>query len=132
MELIKPCAVAAVAVLGLAGFAPAQAATPAGERGPDAVIQSGACSDGADWRLTVRLEDKRLEVVGVVDSNRGGQRWRWIIRHNGSVSARGTKRTRPPNGTFRVVRRVVDLRETDVLVFRAKHDGQVCRGVVNY
>lgn len=132
MGLIKPCVVATVAALSLTGVAQAQAPTPGIDRGPDAITQRGACSDGADWRLTVQTKNKRLEVAGVVDSNRRGQRWRWIIRHNGSVSARGVKRTSPPNGSFRVVRRVVDLRETDVLVFRAKHDGQVCRGVVNY
>jgi hypothetical protein len=134
MGLIKRCcAAAAVTVLCMTGVTTAQAATPAIERGPDVITQRGACSDGADWRLTVRLENKRLEVAGVVDSNRRGQKWRWIIRHNGSVSARGTKRTVPPNGTFRVVRRVVDIRDIDdELVFRAKHAGQVCRGVVDW
>lgn len=129
---LKRCATVAVAALSLTAGTPALAATPAIEPRPEA-FQSGACSDGADWRLTVQLVEKRLEVVGFVDSNRRGQRWRWVIKHNGSVSARGTKRTQPPNGSFRVVRRVVDIRDVeDKLVFRAKHAGQVCRGVVNY
>ena len=132
MGHIKRCAAAAVAGLSLTAVAPAQAATPANDRGPDAIIQRGACSDGADWKLKVQIENKRLKVEGVVDSKRKGERWRWIIRHNGSVSARGIKRTVPPNGSFRVVRRVVDIRDVDEIVFRAKHAGQVCRGVVNY
>ena len=132
MGLIKRCcAAAAVAALSLTGVATAQA-VPAVDRGPDVVIQSGACSDGADWRLTVQLDEKRLKVEGFVDSNRRGQRWRWVIKHNGSVSARGTKKTAPPRGTFRVVRRVVDIRDVDEIRWRATHHGQVCRGVVDY
>ena len=132
MGHIKRCAAVTVAALSLTAGIPAQAATTAIEPGPDAVIQRGACSDGADWRLTVQIENKRLKVEGFVDSNRRGQRWRWVIKHNGSASARGIKRTTPPNGTFRVVRRVVDIADVDEIIFRAKHDGQVCRGVVNY
>jgi len=131
MGLIKCCAAAALVALSLGAPAQAQAA-PAIDRRPDAVIQRGACSDGADWRLTVQLDQKRLEVEVFVDSNRRGQRWRWFIKHNGSVSARGTKKTVPPHGTFKVVRRVVDISGPDEIRFRAKHAGQVCRGVVNY
>ncbi len=132
MGLTKRCAAVALVAVSLTAVTPARAAAPTIDRGADVVIQSGACSDGADWRLKVQLSDKRLQVEGLVDSNRRGQRWRWVIKHNGSASARGTKRTVPPNGTFRVVRRVVDIRGTDAILFRAKHAGQVCRGVVDY
>jgi hypothetical protein len=77
-------------------------------------------------------DDGRLEVEGEVDSLVGGQRWRWTIRHNGSVSDRGTGTTTARSGSFEVERKVVDLAGTDALVFRAVRDGQVCRGVVNY
>ncbi|PWN02363.1 hypothetical protein DJ010_14785 [Nocardioides silvaticus] len=129
---MKRCVTVAVVALSLTAVTPARAAAPATDRGADSIIQRGACSDGADWRLRVQLVDKRLEVEGFVDSNRRGQRWRWVMKHNGSVSARGTKKTVPPNGTFRVTRRVVDIQGIDDLLFRAKHAGQVCRGVVNY
>ncbi len=98
----------------------------------DRVIRTGACSAGADWKLKVKTDDGRLEVEGEVDSNTAGQRWRWTIRHNGSVSDRGVGTTTARSGSFEVERKVVDLAGTDRIVFRAVHDGQTCRGVVNY
>lgn len=98
----------------------------------DRVIRTGSCSGGADWKLKVKTDDGRLEVEGEIDSNVAGQRWRWTLRHNGSVSDRGAATTTARSGSFEVERRVVDLAGTDTLAFRAVHDGQVCRGVVNY
>ena len=96
------------------------------------MIRTGSCSAGADWKLKVKSDDGRLEVEGEIDSNVAGQRWRWTLRHNGSVSDRGVATTTPRSGSFEVERKVVDLAGTDTLVFRAVRDGQVCRGVVNY
>jgi hypothetical protein len=98
----------------------------------DRVIRTGGCSAGADWKLKVKTDDGRLEVEGEIDSNVAGQRWRWTLRHNGSVSDRGVATTTARSGSFEVERKVVDLAGTDALVFRAVRDGQVCRGVVNY
>ena len=98
----------------------------------DRVIRTGTCRGRADWKLKVKTDDGRLEVEGEVDSNRTGQAWRWVIRHNGSVTARGTRRTSGRSGSFSVERKVVNLAGTDRLVFRARYAGQVCRGVVNY
>ena len=98
----------------------------------DRVITTGRCSAGAGWKLKVKTDDGRLEVEGEVDSNVAGQRWRWTLRHTGSVSDRGTGTTTARSGSFEVERRIVDLAGTDRVVFRAVHDGQTCRGVVNY
>ena len=98
----------------------------------DRVIRTGSCSGGAGWKLKVKTDDGRLEVEGEVDSNVAGQRWRWALRHNGSVSDRGVATTTARSGSFEVERKVVNLSGTDALVFRAVRDGQVCRGVVNY
>ena len=98
----------------------------------DRVIVTGRCSAGADWKLKVKTDDGRLEVEGEVDSNVPGQRWRWALRHNGSVSDRGVSTTTPRSGSFDVERKIVDLAGTDRVVFRAVHNGQTCRGVVNY
>ena len=98
----------------------------------DRVIRTGSCSAGADWKLKVKTDDGRLEVEGEIDANVAGQRWRWTLRHNGSVSDRGVATTTPRSGSFEVERKVVDLAGTDTLAFRAARDGQVCRGVVNY
>ena len=98
----------------------------------DRVIRTGTCSSGAGWKLKVKTDDGRLEVEGEIDSDVAGQRWRWTLRHNGSVSDRGVATTTARSGSFEVERTVVDLAGTDTLAFRAVRDGQVCRGVVNY
>lgn len=119
-----------VALAGLVG-ASASAAS-AQDDDDDRVIVTGRCSSGADWKLKVKTDDGRLEVEGEVDSNVAGQRWRWALRHNGSVSDRGVSTTTQRSGSFEVERKIVDLAGTDRVVFRAVHDGQTCRGVVNY
>jgi hypothetical protein len=98
----------------------------------DRVIRTGSCSGGADWKLKVKTDDGRLEVEGEIDSNVAGQQWRWAIRHNGSVSDRGTGTTTARSGSFEVERKVVDLAGTDRIAFRATYAGQTCRGVVNF
>ena len=122
------------ATLALASLAATVGAAPASARGDDddRVIRTGSCSAGAGWKLKVKTDDGRLEVEGEVDSNVAGQQWRWTIRHNGSVSDRGTATTTARSGSFEVERTIVDLAGTDAVVFRAVRDGQVCRGVVNY
>ena len=106
--------------------------TRSGGGDDDRVIRTGPCSGTADWKLKVKTDDGRLEVEGEVDSNRVGQSWRWVMRHNGSVSARGTSVTTGRSGSFDVERKIVNLAGTDRIVFRATHNGETCRGVINY
>jgi hypothetical protein len=121
-------AVAAAALLTPALALPAAAH----DDDDDRVIRTGQCSAGTDWKLKVKTDDGRLEVEGEVDSNRVGQSWRWVMRHNGSVSARGTSVTTGRSGSFDVERKIVNLAGTDRIVFRATHNGETCRGVINY
>lgn len=126
---------AALAVACLTASLSAGLAAPAASASnddDDRVIRTGSCSGSADWKLKVKTDDGRLEVEGEVDSNVAGQRWRWALRHNGSVSDRGVSTTTARSGSFEVERKIVDLAGTDRVVFRAVHDGQTCRGVVNY
>ncbi len=119
---------AAASIALLVGAGPALA----GGDNDDRVIREGSCTGSADWKLKVKTDDGRLEVEGEVDSNQTGQRWSWAINHNGSVSARGTSRTTARSGSFSIERKIVNLRGTDRVAFRAVHAGQVCRGVINY
>ena len=121
-----------IAGLGIGLLGAGASSASARDDDDDRVIRTGSCSAGADWKLKVKSDDGRLEVEGEIDSNVAGQRWRWTLRHNGSVSDRGVATTTPRSGSFEVERKVVDLAGTDTLVFRAVRDGQVCRGVVNY
>jgi hypothetical protein len=126
----RPVARTAILLAGsaLALLAPLSPASA----GDDRVERSGSCSAGARWDLKVKSDDGRLEVEGEVDSNQSGQTWRWRFRHNGEVAAKGRKETAGPSGSFSVERRLVDLQGTDKIVFRARHDGETCRGVVNF
>ena len=108
-------------------------AAPAGAKSGD-VVNSGACSGSAHWKLKVGPDNGRLEVEGEVDSNRAGQHWTWRIRHNGVVAARGARDTAGASGSFTVRRILPNLAGTDTVVFRARRPatGQVCRGVVRF
>ena len=107
---------------------------PAQAKGGDDVVRRGNCARTTDWKLKVRPENGRLEVEGEVDSNRNGQTWSWVIRHDGSMSARGTRTTRAPSGSFEVRRVLVNMPGTDTIVFRATNtrNGEVCRGVARF
>lgn len=98
------------------------------------VIKRGSCSGRTDWKLKASEENDRIEVEGEVDSSRNGQKWRWKIRHNGSLSARGTKTTVAPSGSFEVRRVLVDIRGDDRIVFRARNlrTDEICIGRLTY
>jgi hypothetical protein len=113
--------------------APAVVAAPAFANDDD-VIRRGGCSGSTDWKVKASPEDGRIEVEAEIDSNQDGQTWRWRLRHNGSLSARGTATTHGPSGSFEVRRVVVDASGTDHIVFRARNPktDEVCRGVVDF
>ena len=100
--------------------------------GGDDVRTSGHCSGSAHWKLKAKPDDGRIEVEGEIDSNVSGQVWTWRFKHNGSVSARGTKKTGGRSGSFEVERRMANLSGKDHFVFRAEHRNQVCRGTISY
>ncbi len=125
-RLIAAGFVAALAVpLGFAG--------PASASGSDATIREGSCSGSTDWKVKAKPDDGRMEFEGEIDSNRNGQTWNWVIKHNGSRSASGTSTTTAPSGSFSVERRLVNLSGVDTFVFRATNpkSGEVCRGSVS-
>jgi hypothetical protein len=99
------------------------------------VIKRGSCSGRADWKLKASPESGgSIEVEGEVDSNKVGQKWSWKIKHNGSLSARGTRTTVAPSGSFSVRRVLVDLRGADDILFKARNvrSGEVCRGALTF
>jgi hypothetical protein len=121
----------AIATLTLpVGLAGAAFASHGG--GGDDVRTSGHCSGSAHWKLKAKPDDGRIEVEGEIDSNVSGQTWAWKLKHNGSVSARGSDKTGGASGSFEVKRRMANLAGQDHFVFRAEHHGQVCRGTISY
>jgi hypothetical protein len=125
--------IATAATLAIA--ATALAAAPANaSHGNNDKVRSGSCSASTDWKVKAGADDGRIEFEGEIDSNHIGQTWHWRIRHNGSVSAHGTKTTKGPSGSFEVHRRLVNLSGKDKIVFRATNanSGEICRGVVRF
>jgi hypothetical protein len=111
----------------------AVSAAPAAANDAD-VIRRGSCAGSTDWKLKASPENGRIEVEAQVDSNRVGQVWRWRLRHNGSLSARGRATTQAPSGSFEVRRVVVDLSGVDRLRFRSvnRRTGEVCLARVRF
>lgn len=95
---------------------------------------SGSCSGTADWKVKASSEDGGIEIEGEIDSNVAGQKWRWRLKHNGTVVAKGKRTTAGRSGSFEVRRVVGNRAGTDRFVFRAKRVGgsQVCRGTVRF
>jgi len=126
----------ALAVMGAAALlgSLALAGGPSALASSGNVDKEGNCSARSDWRLKASPDDGRIRVEGEVDSNVGGQRWRWKILHNGQVSARGSKQTESGSGSFRVRRLLVNAEGTDRIGWRAKNPntGETCRGSVRF
>lgn len=118
----------------LATLAVMSAGAPAVAANDDDVIVRGNCSKRADYKLKASEEDGRIEIEGEVDSSRSGQVWRWKMWHNGSLTSKGERRTKPPSGSFEVRRLIVDLGGTDWCTFWARNvrSEEICRGVVAY
>jgi hypothetical protein len=126
-------ALSVTALVGpLGALAPAYA-SHGGGGGGDGVTHRGSCSQGATWKLKAKPDNGRIQVEGEVDSNRSGQVWRWRIRHNGSLSAKGKATTAGASGSFTVERRMANLAGTDHFALRATRSatGEVCRGRVS-
>lgn len=104
-------------------------AAPAHAGGSDGrVINTGSCSGSTDWKIKAKPDDGRIEVEAEIDSNKAGQSWDWVLRHDGGVTARGTSVTRGRSGSFSIERRTVDADGTDRFTFRAVNPatGEVC------
>jgi hypothetical protein len=123
----------AVGALALSGALTLSLSAPALANDAD-VIKRGSCTGASDWKLKASPQNGRIEVEGEVDSNVNGQTWRWRLRHNGQLSARGGAVTKPPSGSFDVRRLMVNAPGTDRVVWRARNPqtGEVCRGSLRF
>jgi hypothetical protein len=125
LRRIVPVIIVAVALPMLGG--PAQAKD--GE-----VVRRGSCSQAAAWKLKASPDDGRIEVEAEVDSNKTGQTWKWRLRHNGTVTSRGSATTSGASGSFEVHRTVVDLDGPDTLRITARNPGtgEHCSGTLTF
>jgi hypothetical protein len=118
-----------VALVAVAAALPAVA--PA--RDNPGVIKTGKCSNGAGWKLKAKNENGLIEVEFEVDQNIAGRRWNVVIRRDGAVVFRGARITRPPSGSFEVVRRIRNPAGPDRIVATARAAaGGTCRGALTF
>ncbi len=96
---------AALGVMALVAAAVLVAAMPAAAGGGKEVLRSGNCSGSADWKLKLKIDGARIETEFEVDQNKNGQRWRVVLRRDGSRFFRGIRTTHAPSGSFTVQRR---------------------------
>ncbi len=116
-----------LAAIALTGALVATAAPAALAKGPE-VRKSGACSNGATWKLKAKTDDGRLEVEFEVDSNRVGQSWSVRMKDNGVLVHTSTRKTLAPSGSFEVERRIANRAGKDTITAYARHaaTGQTC------
>src|SRR5215510_1099052 len=114
-------------------LAPLGAVAPAHASGGGGVRDHGACSKGSHWSLKGKHDSGRIEVEGEIHGRQTGQKWHWVIKHNGSTSAKGNARTHGPSRSFSVSRLTTNLAGTDHFTFHATRTatGEVCRGKVS-
>jgi hypothetical protein len=111
----------------IAALAASSSATAAKE--PE-VLKTGRCSGATSWKLKAKPEDRGIEAEFEVDQNRIGRRWNVVLRRNGSVVFRGTRRTVAPSGSFEV-RRILAGGGRIVATARALATGETCRAALS-
>jgi hypothetical protein len=118
---------AAAATAALLAGLPVLVTAPAQAKGDD-TVRRGSCSGSAHWKIKAGPDDGRMEVEAEIDSNRRGQTWRWVLRHDGRVVARGRSVTAGRSGSFEVERRTRNAPGADSFRFRAVNvrSGEVC------
>jgi hypothetical protein len=121
-------AVATIAVIALlvpAGIASARGGT---ER-----EKHGSCDPAGRWELSLDKEAGKIEVDYEVTSRPAGQRWKVVIKHDGTKIFDGSKITRRDDDDrpdFEVDRRVDDHAGVDRFTTRARNTvtGALCTG----
>lgn len=125
-------AAAVAATLGACVLAPGAAGAAGAHDDDDQVERRGYCTNGARWEIKAKSDDGRIEVEAEVDASRIGRRWVWVLKHNGSVSARGASRTKAPSASFEVERYAIDLAGIDAFRFRASRKGARCVATISW
>lgn len=118
-------------LLTLAGAVTA-AALPATADAKHRVAQaSGTCSGAAVAKLKAKPDAGRLQIEFEVDSNKAGQKWRVVLKRNGTKVYSATKTTKAPSGSFSARKLAGNPAGVDKITARATGPGgQVCVATV--
>jgi hypothetical protein len=123
-EAVMPCA--PIRALLAAALAAAVIAPPVAAHADDDARQEGRCARGIQWRMEAKPDAGRVELKVKVDTDRGRQRWAWVLTHNGTFSDRGFARTGRSSGSFEIERTAVDVAGLDTFRLRATRKAVVC------
>jgi hypothetical protein len=93
----------------------------------------GSCDPKGRWELSLDKENGRIEMDYEVTSKPAGQRWKVVIRHDGTKIFDGVKVTQKDDDDLpdlEVERTVNDTSGSDTFKARARNTatGAVCRG----
>lgn len=96
-RILGSAAALAVVTAGLTGVVPAHA------KGSDAIVARATCSQAHTVaKLAAKARDGRIEIELEVDSNRNGQVWTYVVRHDATLVTSGRRTTLAPSGSFTV------------------------------
>jgi len=106
-------------------FAAAPAAMAQG--GGSRVSRQGSCSGGADWKLSLKPDDGRIQLELEVEHARPGQTWAVRITDNGQQVFQGS-RTANSLHQFAVKKLIANRAGQDAVKATARNNatGQVC------
>lgn len=121
-----------VLLASLLAAAPSGGAFAATVDDDDSARREGTCAGGIAWRMEAKSDDGRIEIKARMDTSRYGQRWSWVLRHNGSLSDRGTSRSTDSDGSYEIERTAIDVYGMDTFRFRATRKAAVCVARVTF
>jgi hypothetical protein len=127
-----------IGMIAIAAVAAVALTLPASAASADGVEREkrGTCDPSGRWELSLDKEHGKIDVDFEVTSKRAGQRWKVVLRHDGSKFYEGTKVTRVDDDErpdLEVERTVNDRSGTDTFKARARNKatGAVCRAVLS-
>jgi hypothetical protein len=93
-----------------------------------AKVTSGHCANKSTWKLTLKLDNGRVEADTELQTPKSGQRWNAVYRDNGTVFGRVSKLTLA-DGSWSATRFASNASGADHIVVRAKNatTGEICR-----
>jgi hypothetical protein len=92
---------------------------------------SGSCSGAAVAKLKAKPDAGRLQIEFEVDSNKAGQKWRVVLKRNGTKVYSAKKTTKAPSGSFSARKLTANPAGVDKITARATGPGgQVCVATV--
>jgi hypothetical protein len=113
------------AALAMPLMSAAGSATAAVAKAP--VVKTGHCSGSSTWRLTLKMDNGRIEADSEVNHSTAGQVWKSTFRDNGAVFAHSTV-TAAADGSADATRYAKNRAGSDQITVRSKNQttGEVC------